>query len=307
MTEIKVKLVKNIDDSYDIVIGKGIINELVSKIQNSVKSGQCLIITDTNVAKYHLETVKSILISAGYKILVYVFEAGERSKSRVVKEQIEDFMLENNVDRSSFILALGGGVTGDLAGFVAATYCRGIPFVQVPTTLLSQVDSSVGGKVAVDTPHAKNMIGAFYQPKLVFIDTETLQTMPNDLRLNGIGEIVKHGIIRDLSLFEFIEANVERIKNYDADIMTDIVARNCNIKRSVVETDEKESGLRKILNFGHTLGHAIEALSDYKIMHDECVLIGMYYETLCAVKKDFLDQKDAERIISVLSKRNKSG
>jgi 3-dehydroquinate synthase len=300
MTEIKVNLVRQIDDSYKIIIGNNILNLLPAQIKKVVNSKKILIITDSNVAKYHLQPVKASLVNEGFKVFTYIFKAGERSKNRKTKEKIEDYMLKNSIDRSSCIIALGGGVTGDLAGFVAATYCRGIPFIQVPTTLLSQVDSSIGGKVAVDTNHAKNMIGAFYQPKLVLIDTEVLKTIPINLRLNGIGEVIKHGIILDSEFFNFIEKNADKIKSYDPKIMKIIIEKNCNIKRSVVEADEKETGLRKILNFGHTLGHAIEALSNYKISHDECVIIGMYYEALCANSIGLLNKNDLDRIISLI-------
>ncbi len=302
MAEIKVNLVKQIDNSYNIVIGSRILDQLPAQVKKVVNSKKIIIITDSNVAKYYLRQAESSFINEGFRVLTYIFRAGEKSKSRKTKEKIENFMLQNNVDRSSCVVALGGGVTGDMAGFVAATYCRGIPFVQVPTTLLSQVDSSVGGKVAVDTVHAKNMIGAFYQPKLVFIDTEVLRTIPLGLRLNGIGEVIKHGTILDAGLFDYIEANVDKIRNYDPEAMNIIVEKNCNMKRAVVEADEKEAGLRKILNFGHTIGHAVEALSNYKISHDECVMIGMYYEALCANSIGFLGSDDLDRIIALIKK-----
>jgi 3-dehydroquinate synthase len=302
MTELRVNLKKTVDDSYDIVIGKGMLSGLPARLKRTVNSGLFAIITDSNVAGFYLEKLRSSFAVEGLKTLAYVFKAGEKSKSRKVKSEIEDFLLENNVGRNSCIVALGGGVTGDMAGFVAATYCRGIPFVQVPTTLLSQVDSSVGGKVAVDTPHAKNMIGAFYQPRLVMIDVETLETIPAGMRLNGIGEIIKHGIILDKDLFEFIENNAERIKNYDTAVLQDVVTRNCGIKRGVVESDEKETGLRKILNFGHTIGHAVEVLSRYRLSHDRCVMTGMYYESLCANAIGLLGDAELHRIAGLIKK-----
>lgn len=300
MSEIKVNMLKTIDDSYSIVVDKGILSNAAFYCIKAVNVSRFVIITDTNVAKFYLKIVEDSFIKAGKKVLSYIYKAGEKYKNRKTKEEIEDFLLENKVDRTSCIITLGGGVTGDMGGFVAATFLRGLPFIQIPTTLLSQVDQSIGGKVAVDTPYAKNMIGAFYQPKLVLIDTDTLKTMPAEISLNGIGEVIKHSIISDAQLFEYLISNKENICKCDDGAMQFIVKRNCEIKRRVVEIDEKEMNIRKTLNFGHTLGHSIETLSDYKISHDECVIIGMYYESLAANEAGYLSEVDLQKIIKLL-------
>jgi 3-dehydroquinate synthase len=298
--QINVKLVKQIDDSYKITIGKDLFSNISDRITSLVKSNTFVIISDSNVYPIYGEKIKNSLTEKGNKVLTVTFKAGEESKTRETKSQLEDELLKNKIGRDACIITLGGGVTGDMGGYVAATYQRGIPFVQIPTTLLSQVDSSIGGKVAVDTLFAKNMIGAFYQPKAVFIDISVLKSLPSHLRLNGIGEAIKHGIIFDEEYFSFIEKNVDKIKSLDEKTMTLLVKRSCEIKTVVVEKDEKESGLRQILNFGHTIGHAVETLSDYKILHDNCVCIGMNYESLIAYKIGRITKKEYDRIKNIL-------
>jgi len=299
--KINVNLKKNIDDSYEIIIGSGILDNIGEYISGICRANIYIIISDSNVSEYYADIVSKSLDKSNLRSCLLVFRAGEENKSRNTKEILEDRLLERKAGRDSCIIALGGGVTGDLAGFIAATYQRGIPFIQVPTTLLSQVDSSIGGKVAVDTPYAKNMIGAFFQPKGVFIDVDTLSTLPDDIKLNGIGEIIKHAIIKDDKYFDFLEENTDKIINLDKETLIETIAVSCKIKSKVVEEDEKEGGLRKILNFGHTIGHAVEALMDYRLIHDVCVGIGIYYESKIAYNLGRITGKDLDRIKNLLT------
>ncbi len=209
-------------------------------------------------------------------------------------------MVEKHLDRNSLILALGGGVTGDMAGFAAATYMRGIPFVQIPTTLLSQVDSSVGGKVGVDFLQNKNMIGAFYQPVFVYINLDTLKTLPKEQLSSGVGEVIKHGLILDKSYFDFVESSSELFFKLDLGVLERIIRRSCELKGSVVSQDEKEAGLREILNFGHTLGHAIETLFDFKLFHGQCVSIGMVGASYLSYINGFISKELLRRIENTL-------
>jgi len=219
-----------------------------------------------------------------------------------VKEQLEDRLFSLGCSRDTVIVAFGGGVTGDLSGFVAATYMRGVPFIQIPTTLLSQVDSSIGGKVGVDHPTGKNLIGAFYPPEKVYIDIDLLNTLPREELINGIAEIIKASIIKDKTLFEYLEKNIEKVINLEDKFIENAIISSLKVKAKVVELDEKESGLRKILNFGHTIGHAIELLSDFKIPHGRAVGIGMVVETLISEKIDLLNSKDKDRILKLIDK-----
>ncbi len=304
MDQIIVNLKRSHDDSYPIFIGENLLQEIPQWIQSNIKSSRFIIITDHHVEKLYGKKLVQLFIEHNSKVELYSFKPGESSKTREIKSKIENWMLQKEIGRDSCILALGGGVTGDLAGFVAATYLRGIPFIQIPTTLLSQVDSSIGGKVAVDTSYAKNMIGAFYQPKAVFIDTTTLLTLPGDLKFNGLGEIIKHAIIQDRDYFEWIEKNVNSIKNLQASILIPLIKRSCEIKAKVVEEDERENGKRKILNFGHTIGHALESLMDYKMLHDHCVCIGMVAELNISKQLNWIDEISVERIKQLLMNFN---
>jgi len=297
---IQVCLKKQIDDSYNIFVGKEILAAQINEIVKMVKANCYYIISDSNVYPFHGNTIKEELIKKGLKVFHYIFPAGEQSKNRQMKAMIEDDLIKNKAGRDSLIIALGGGVTGDMAGFVAATYQRGIPFVQIPTTLLSMVDSSIGGKVAVDTDLAKNMIGAFYQPKAVFVDVSTLKTLPEKIKLNGICEAIKHGIIFDAKYFDFITNNADKIKSLDEKVMIDLIIGSIKIKSFVVEQDEKEKGLRQILNFGHTIGHAVESLTNYTILHDTCVGIGIASESLIALKLGMINKSIFDKIIDIL-------
>lgn len=263
------------DRSYDILIERGILKEVGPMMKAIGLKGSAAIVTNPTVFALYGDTVVRSLETAGFKPVVITVPDGEEYKSLEVAGEIFDSLIENRFERSSPIVALGGGVIGDMAGFVAAAYLRGVPFVQVPTTLLSQVDSSVGGKTAVNHPKGKNLIGAFYQPRAVFIDPEVLKTLDERELRAGLAEVIKYGVIWDKEFFAFLEENADRLL-HPGDEIIEAIERSCAIKAEVVGKDEKEESLRAILNFGHTFGHAIEALSGYgTFRHGEAVAIGM--------------------------------
>lgn len=275
-------------DSYDIKFSDGFA-ELPEAMREINAPKRLLIVTDTNVERLYAARVREILESAGYECGVYAFAAGEENKSM---DGIIGVCAECNragLDRKSMIVALGGGVVGDMAGFAAAIYMRGISFVQIPTTLLAQSDSSVGGKTGVDFRGGKNLLGAFHQPKLVYINVNTLKTLPEEQFVSGMGEVIKHGMIRDGEFFEYLRSNSQKIKSLDAETFIYMSKINCGIKAKVVEADEKENGLRAILNFGHTIGHAVESAYGFKKTHGECVGLGMIAASYIAVKRGLAD------------------
>lgn len=282
--------------SYPIVIGNGFegLNEEVCSVLK--KRGSALILSDSNVAPLYAKEVKESLERIFERVYVYAFEAGEKSKHLDTIRDIYGFMLEKRLDRGSCVFALGGGVCGDMAGFAAATFMRGVSFIQIPTTLLSQVDSSVGGKVGVDFNGIKNIIGAFYQPKLVYINTDTLKTLPKREFSAGMAEVIKYGPIYSEESYEFIEKNREKIKAGDIEAVSEIIKRCCLIKAQVVNEDEKETGLREILNFGHTIGHSVETLKGFSLLHGECVAIGMAAAMKISCEKGLVDEKEVERL-----------
>lgn len=233
------------------------------------------IVTDSNVAALYLEEVKSLLTPKFASCTSFVFEAGEGSKNTDTAGQVYEYLIGHKFDRKDLLVALGGGVVGDLTGFVAATYLRGIDFVQVPTTLLAQTDSSIGGKTGVDFMQYKNMVGAFYMPKLVYMNISVLKSLPARQFSAGTAELIKHGFIKDAAYTQFIRENSPAIMEQQADALEEMIYRSCQIKREVVEHDPKEQGERALLNFGHTIGHAIEKLSGFTLYHGECVALGM--------------------------------
>ena len=260
---------------YDIWMGTPLSSMLVPFLA-AAQYSKALIVSDTNVEKWYLGALQESLASVGLSAAHHCVPAGERAKSLAEAEKIYTCAIEAGLDRRSVVFALGGGVVGDLAGFVAATYMRGVSFLQVPTSLLAQVDSSVGGKVAVNHPLGKNLIGAFYQPEGVFMDLSFLDTLPQRELCTGLGEIVKYGVIYDEAFFRYLEAQADCVLHRDRAALARIVLRSCEIKAAVVSQDEKEAGLRQILNFGHTLGHAIEKETGYvRYNHGEAVAIGM--------------------------------
>lgn len=304
MVELKVNIARNEDLSYPIFIGKGILIDCLQKTLEKLLPTSITIITDKNIARLHLKTLLYSIPSKGIPINTIIINPGEDQKNRKTKEFIEDTMLKNKTDRKGLIIAFGGGVIGDIAGFVAATYMRGINFVQIPTTLLATVDSSIGGKVAIDTPYGKNTIGSFYQPKSVITELSFLETLPEIQFKSGLAEIIKHAIIKDKSYFQFISENKDKTLSKDPETLTELIKRSCEIKKSVVESDEKESGLRQILNFGHTIGHAIELASNYKILHGLAVSVGIAVESVISKNLKLLPKKDLNEIINILKKFN---
>ncbi len=264
------KLTVHVGDTYEIFIEKGLLKDCGKYVRVVSKAKKIAIITETNVAPLYLDTVKNCIENEGFEVVNYIFPAGESSKTTETIVNIVEFLAENGLTREDMVVALGGGVCGDMAGFAAAIYLRGIKFVQIPTTLLSQVDSSVGGKTGVDLPQGKNLCGAFHQPALVLIDPDVLETLSPHFFSDGMGEVIKYGCIKSKVLFERIET--ENVKDFIEDLIYDCV----NIKRGVVERDEKEAGERALLNFGHTAGHAIEKLHNFTdISHGEAIGVGM--------------------------------
>ncbi|NOX56141.1 MAG: 3-dehydroquinate synthase [Planctomycetes bacterium] len=266
--------------------------------------GSALVVTDHNVRGPHGERVCEALRHAGWRCELISLEPGEQSKSLRAIAPIYDALVAMKADRHTVVVATGGGVVGDAAGFVAATYTRGVPYLQVPTSLLAQVDSSVGGKVAVNHSQAKNLIGAFYQPVGVFIDTDTLNTLPDREYRSGLGEVVKYGVIQDAEFFAYLEAHSDDLNDREPGVLRYIVARCCRLKADVVEQDEFErTGLRSILNYGHTFAHAFEALSHYdQLLHGEAVAIGMIYASRLAERMKLIEPDVTQRQLDLLKR-----
>lgn len=275
------------ENSYNIEFTDSF-SELCGAMAEIGAPKKLLIVTDTNVERLYADEVSKILKDGGYDVAVYTFEAGEQNKNMASILGICRACVENKLDRSSMIVALGGGVVGDMAGFAAAIYMRGIRFVQIPTTLLAQSDSSVGGKTGIDFENGKNILGAFHQPKLVYINVSTLKTLPEEQFVSGMGEVIKHGLIRDADFFDYLAQNSKKIKSLDTETLIRMAKTNCTIKAEVVMNDERENGLRAILNFGHTIGHAVEAGSNFTKTHGECVGIGMIGAEYIAQKRGMI-------------------
>lgn len=250
------------------------------------------IVTDSNVEKHYGEELRSLLSDAFKSVVLFVFQAGEAQKNLSTVGNLYEFLIRNKFDRKDLLLALGGGVVGDLTGFAAATYLRGIDFVQVPTSLLAMVDSSIGGKTGVDYLHYKNMVGAFYQPKLVYINIASLQTLPEDQYYAAMGEILKHGLIQDANYYEWLINHLTEIYEREMPVLEEMVLRSVQIKQAVVEADPKEQGIRAILNFGHTIGHAIESLKQFQMLHGECVALGMQAAAYISWKRDYIEKEE---------------
>lgn len=275
-------------------------NKLCDKISEVGQYKKVLIVTDTNVERLYGAEAVRVFTANGYDTEITRFEAGEQSKSIDTIMSICAACIEHGMDRKSLIVALGGGVVGDMAGFAAAIYMRGIDFVQVPTTLLSQSDSSVGGKTGIDFMNAKNILGAFHQPKLVYINTSTLKTLPEREFVSGMGEVIKHGMIRNRAFFDSLVKNHDSIAALDNSVLLDIAYTNCSIKADVVSKDEFENGLRADLNFGHTIGHAVEAYSGFRLTHGECVGMGMLAAAHIANKRGIFSDQELKGLENVL-------
>ena len=296
-----VELKRMVDDSYDIEIGYQLMDQLVDDLDTGLlgKIKKLAVITDSNVQELYARPICEKLLEAGYKVEMFVFPAGEKSKTRQTKERIEDAMLEKGYRRDCAILAIGGGVVTDLAGFVAGTYGRSIPFINYATTLLAAADASVGGKTAVDTPLATNLIGLFNQPQKVYIDIAAWKTLPKREMISGVSETIKHAGIASLDMFEFIEENLDEIMSFKKFACEYIAENNCKIKYHIVMKDERESGLREVLNLGHTVGRAIETVSEYRLLHGEALAIGMAAEVLLSARMGYMSEEEAARVIEL--------
>ncbi len=276
--------------SYDIYIGSGLLKDVGSILFQKIKPSTCIIISNYTVANIYLDAVKKSLLNQDVEVKSILVEDAETAKSLDVANKIFQQLVSLSVDRDACIIALGGGVIGDLAGFVASTYMRGITYVQIPTTLLAQVDSAIGGKVAVDLEKGKNLIGSFYQPVLVISDVQVLQTLPERQLKSGIAEVIKYGLIFDKKLFDYIKTNINKILRKDSNILEHVVIECSKIKASIIESDEKEQGIRSILNFGHTLGHALETITNYsQYSHGEAIAIGMIFSSLLSLRFHNID------------------
>lgn len=282
--------------SYDVIVEPGLIHQVGSYIRTIASPSVAVIVSDDAVADLYADTVAASIEKEGIHVLTFVFPHGELSKNAETLFALLEFMAENAVTRSDLIVALGGGVTGDMAGFAASIYLRGISFIQIPTTLLAAVDSSVGGKTAVDLKAGKNLAGSFYQPRLVLCDTDTLKTLPSHEFASGMAEVIKYGVLSDRGLFELLEREDAR------DHLTEIICRCVAIKRDLVMEDEFDTGARQLLNLGHTLAHAIEKLSDFSIGHGHAVAIGLVAAARCAYAAGMAEEDHAERIAAVVSK-----
>jgi 3-dehydroquinate synthase len=294
--------------SYDITIAGDALKQAgeITRCALGAKTRRVAVLSNAIVHRHYGKAVEKSLKQAGFAPLTHLIGDGERAKSIRTAERAWAFLIANRFERSDAIVALGGGVVGDLAGFVAATFLRGVNYVQIPTTLLAQIDSSVGGKTAVNHALGKNLIGAFHQPRAVVIDPRTLETLPARELRAGLYEAVKYGVIRDADLADFIQCNLSNIRSLDPTTMTRIVARCCEIKAEVVTADERESGLRRILNFGHTVGHALEAVTAYRrLKHGEAVGYGMKCASAIAAKVGIIPRADAgliHRSVNALGK-----
>jgi 3-dehydroquinate synthase len=299
---IAVSLPERPSQGYEILVGSGLFGSLANVLSRFCPAHRYAVVTDDRVAELYAIRLSRMLLAAGYRTDVYAFENGEGRKTRETWALVTDAMLEAGIGRDAALIAFGGGVPGDLGGFVAATYMRGLPLVQVPTTLLAMIDSSVGGKTGVDSPAGKNLVGAFHQPRCVVIDPDLLRTLPEAHLRAGLAEAVKHGAIADPEYLGWIERSSAELLAADPEALTRLIVRSVEIKGEVVGKDETEAGPRKLLNFGHTLGHAVEALSGYALLHGEAVAIGMVEEARVGERIGVTAAGTAARLRSILSK-----
>jgi len=299
---IRVPLVEQRDASYDILIGAGLVRQLDKILTEYCPAAAYALISDSHVGKAYGEDLLKRLSTTGYRVELLTFPAGESNKTRDTWASLSDRMLAAHFGRDAAVIALGGGVVNDVAGFVAATYLRGIPLVQVPTSLLAMIDSSIGGKTGVDVPAGKNLLGAFHQPRVVVADPELLGSLSSVQLSAGLAEAVKHGAIADAEYFAFLEREYAAIFAKHAPALERLVRRSVEIKAAVVAQDEREKGKRAILNFGHTVGHAIEATSKYEVQHGEAVAIGMVYEGRLAEMLGIAAAGTSQRIRAVLER-----
>ena len=300
----QVELKKVVDDSYEIETGFSLEEKLIQDIKNGLVGNinKFAIVTDSIVKDLYAQKIYDLFIEAGYQADLFVFEAGEKSKTRKTKEEVEDAMLAKQYRRDCCIIAVGGGVVTDLAGFVAGTFGRGVPFINYSTTLLSAADASVGGKTAVDTPLATNLIGLFNQPKKVYLDIATWKTLPEKQIASGLAETIKHACLANRDFFDYLDQHMDEIFSNERAACEHIAEENCKVKYQVVMKDERESGLREVLNLGHTVGRAIETVSDYRLLHGEAVSIGLVAEVKLAYKLGYVTKDEVNAVIALLQK-----
>ncbi len=299
MKKIRVRLGSN---SYEILVGAGLLQQMGLCLKEKDFSGKLVIVTDPTVKSLYGNAFRQSLTDAGFSVTTLLVPEGEEQKSLETAGRLYQELTECYAERTTPILALGGGVIGDLSGFVAATYLRGVPLVQIPTTLLAQVDSSIGGKVAVDYGRLKNRIGAFYQPRLVIADIDTLKSLPPEELANGLAEIIKSAAIRSRKFFVYLENNIGKIKSLDKVVLEEAVFQTAKIKAEVVEKDEKDMGLRNILNYGHTIGHAVESISDFKIKHGKAVATGMVAAARISSRMGILKEEESASLQRLIEK-----
>ena len=285
---------------YDIVFENDF-EKLTDELQaiNLLNKKIC-IVTDSKVEPLYADAVMSVLKNKCKDVFVYAFPTGEQNKNLDTVQKIYEFLIKNKMERKDLLIALGGGVVGDVTGFVAATYLRGIDFVQIPTTLLAQVDSSVGGKTGVDFNQYKNMVGAFKMPRLVYMNLSVLDSLDNRQFAAGMGEVIKYGLIKNDDFYNWLINNVKKIKDRDFDAIEEMVIKSCDFKRAVVEVDPTEKGERALLNFGHTIGHAVEKSKDFKLLHGECVSLGSVAASFISCKKGYISQNEYLKVIDTL-------
>ncbi len=289
------------DAIYDILLTDSF-DDLAAEISGLGTAGRRLcIVTDQTVAGLYLKPVKAVLERCCGQVTVFVFPAGEEQKNLATVRDLYEHLIVNHYDRRDMLVALGGGVTGDLCGFAAATYLRGVSFIQIPTTLLAQVDSSIGGKTGVDLDAYKNMVGAFYMPRLVYTNVRTLETLTEEQYSSGMGEVIKHGLIRDSAYYDWLEQNRGRVLERDPDVCLAMIRRSNEIKREVVEKDPTEQGERALLNLGHTLGHAIEKVMDFRMPHGHCVSLGLLAAAAISAARGLIAEGEIARLRGVLA------
>lgn len=296
MTETKLLVKREGDFHYPICFEENFSNLAQAMRAEGLVDRKICIVTDSNVGPLYESAVEEVLRKVSSDISVFTFEAGEKNKNLDTVSSLYQILIQNGLDRKSLLVALGGGVVGDLTGFGAATYLRGIDFIQIPTTLLAQVDSSVGGKTGVDFQQYKNMVGAFHQPKLVYMNLSTLTTLPAEQFACGMGEILKTGLICDGEFFRFVCREQESIKALDMKLIAAMVRRCCEIKAGVVERDPKEQGERALLNLGHTVGHAVEKLKNFTLLHGQCVGAGLVAAAYLSMKRGLLNEQEYQEI-----------
>jgi 3-dehydroquinate synthase len=299
MRKVKLRLGSN---SYHIHIGSGILAQLGYWLKENLASDKLVIITSPSVKGLYGDTVAENLTRDGFRVITLLVPDGEEQKSLETAGRLYQELSDSHAERATPVLALGGGVIGDLVGFVAATYQRGVPLVQIPTTLLAQVDSSIGGKVAVDHDKLKNKIGAFYQPRLVVSDIATLSTLPAEELSDGLAEVIKYAVIRDRGFFTYLENSLDRIRLLDSVVLEEVVFRSARIKAEIVERDEQDLGLRNILNYGHTVGHAIESASDFEVGHGQAIAIGMLAAGRISSKLGIFSQVEQSRLRGLIQR-----